>query len=61
LLDIKRGKWSLESVKNLSENLFAEAKAARDTSTLPPKPDREAAEKLLIDLVSAHLKTTEGR
>lgn len=61
LLDIKRGKWSLESVKNLSENLFAEAKAARDSSALPPKPDREAAERLLIELVSAHLRTTEGQ
>ncbi len=55
LLDIKRGKWALAAVKELASTLFAEAKAARESSPLPPEPDRQAAEALLISLVSEHL------
>jgi uncharacterized protein len=51
LLSIKRGGWALAEVKALASELFAEALAARDASRLPEGPDREAAERLLVDLV----------
>ena len=56
LIDIKRGKWTLPAVKSLAAELFAEAQTAKDASQLPSEPDRDAAERLLIDLVSGHLK-----
>lgn len=51
LLDIKAGKWKLEDVKALAEQLFAEVRAARDTSPLPEEPDREGAERLVVEIV----------
>lgn len=51
LLDIKSGKWKLEDVKRLSDELFAEAKSARDESKLPAEPEYEKAEELLVSLV----------
>ena len=42
LLDIKRGKWPLEAVKNLSSEPFEKARVARDASPLPDSPDRGA-------------------
>lgn len=55
LIDIKRGKWKLEQVKQLSEELFAQAKVARDKSPLPDEPDREGAEALLVKLIRERL------
>jgi hypothetical protein len=52
LLAIKRGEWSIETVKECAEELFAEAKAARDRSMLPLEPSREVAEELLMDLIA---------
>lgn len=51
LLEIKRGEWGLDNVKSLSTSLFEEAKAARDRSRLPEKPDYEAAETLVIGIL----------
>ncbi len=51
LLDIKAGKWKLEDVKALSDSLFADCKTARDQSRLPPEPDHDGAERLLISLI----------
>ena len=51
LLDIKTGKWKLEDVKRLSDELFAEARSARDESKLPDEPQYDEAEKLLVSLV----------
>lgn len=51
LLDIKAGKWKLEDVKKLSDELFAEAKSARDESRLPAEPEYDKAEELLVSLV----------
>lgn len=59
LLDIKRGTWSLDAVKELSSHLFEEAKAACAASSLPPEPNREAAERLLIEIVRDHLEKTK--
>jgi hypothetical protein len=55
LLDIKRGKWALSDVKSLSAELFADIKIARDASSLPPEPDRQGAERLLVEILSEHL------
>lgn len=55
LLDIKAGRWSLEAVKELAEQLFAEIKQARDGSPLPEGPNREGAEALLIDILRSEL------
>ena len=51
LLDIKTGKWKLEDVKKLSDELFAEARSARDESKLPDGPESDLAEQLLVSLV----------
>lgn len=55
LLDIKRGRWSLEQVKKHANDLFEEIKIARDRSTLPEKPDYERAEAVLIEILHDHL------
>lgn len=55
LLDIKRGGWALSDIKELAEQLFAEIKAARDVSPLPDGPDRDRAERLLIDILRAQV------
>jgi predicted nucleotidyltransferase len=55
LLDIKRGKWPLERVKAHAEELFQAAKDARDASTLPEQPDRDGAERILVQIVKSRL------
>lgn len=52
---IKRGEWPLEEVKRHAEELFAEAKAARETSPLPDLPDRRAVNELVADITVSHL------
>lgn len=47
---IKRGGWSLDQVKTEAERLFHVVKEARARSPLPPRPDADAANALLIDL-----------
>jgi predicted nucleotidyltransferase len=59
LLDIKRGRWPLADVKTLSADLFEAAKVARDASTLPDEPDRQGAERLLVQLVRERLAAGE--
>lgn len=48
---IKQGGWSLEKVKAEAERLFALAEEAYVRSPLPPEPDRERAERLVMDMV----------
>jgi hypothetical protein len=55
LLDIKRGKWTLERVKAHADELFQAAKAARDASTLPEQPDCDGAERILVQIVKSRL------
>jgi len=38
---IKRGEWTLDAVKAHAEDLFREAKAARDAADMPETPDAE--------------------
>jgi hypothetical protein len=54
LLDIKRGAWPLEKVKNESERLFQLAQEAYVRSSLPSEPDRERAEKLCVEMVAEY-------
>jgi hypothetical protein len=52
LLDIKRGRWTLEKVKEESDRLFALAQEAFVHSPLPAEPDREAIDLLCQQVVS---------
>lgn len=58
LKDIKQGKWSLEKVKREAEALFALAREANIKSPLPPQPDYDRAEQLLIDIIKKELAKT---
>jgi len=53
LLEIKRGEWSLERVKALSDDLFKRSEDAYLASTLPAQPDREAIHNLCVQVVLA--------
>lgn len=55
LLEIKRGEWSLDQVKRLSDNLFERAEEAFVHSTLPVGPDRERILDLCIRVVREEL------
>lgn len=54
LLDIKKGEWSLEQVKNRADRLFVLAEEAYTRTNLPNEPDRNKIEKLLIELLLKH-------
>lgn len=49
--DIKTGKYTLEDVKRMANNLFLEAKEAKNMSSLPEEPDYAAAEKILLNIL----------
>jgi predicted nucleotidyltransferase len=51
LLDIKRGKWTLEQVKEESDKLFKLTEEAYVRSTLPKQPDYEKINELCIELI----------
>lgn len=51
LLSIKRGEWTLEQVKAEAERLFRLADEAYVRSRLPPKPDRDGAEKFCVEII----------
>lgn len=55
LLDIKAGKWSLESIKRLAEDLFVETKQTLMASPLPEKPEHKAVEGMLVDIIDETL------
>ena len=55
LIDIKQGKYSLEKIKEMAEDLFKKAEEAYLKSTLPNKPNCAKAEKMLIDIVSSRM------
>lgn len=55
LKDIKQGKWKLERVKQEAESLFKLAREMYATSDLPPKPDKEKAEELLMEIVEEYI------
>lgn len=53
---IKRGEWTLESVKALAERLFADARTARDASGMPDAPDYKRVSDLVADLTASSLE-----
>lgn len=55
LKGIKSGQWSLEKVKREADALFVLAREAYVRSPLPPLPDYEKAEELLISVLREHL------
>lgn len=54
LLEIKRGEWSLDRVKEEAERLFRLAEEAYVRSSLPPKPDAGKAEELCMEIVARY-------
>jgi len=48
LIDIKKGNWSLEQVKETAEKGFALAHDAKEATTLPDHPNEAAAEEWLV-------------
>jgi len=54
LLEIKRGKWSLDKVKTEADRLFKLAEEAYIRSPLPAKPDRQKAEDLVVEIISRY-------
>lgn len=54
LLDIKKGKYTLDEVKKEAESLFKLASESFIRSDLPKEPDYEGANKLLIDILDKH-------
>lgn len=55
LLDIKRGKWTLEQIKSHAKELFEDIHSAYAESTLPEGPDNEGAESLLVSILTDHI------
>lgn len=55
LLDIKAGKWKLEEIKNYAEQLFIEAKQAKDRSAMPEGPDAVKASSLLVEIIESYV------
>jgi hypothetical protein len=55
LLDIKHGKWQLETVKLLAAELFEEARVAHENSELPEEPDKDTVEQLMMQMILGRL------
>lgn len=53
LIDIKQGKYKLEDIKVMADDLFSDASKAFITSQLPTKPDTEKANELLVSMIGA--------
>jgi hypothetical protein len=58
LLDIKKGQYSLEYIKLQSEKLFGLVEQAYINSPLPPKPDKDKIEVLMMKLISDYHSIT---
>jgi predicted nucleotidyltransferase len=59
LLDIKKGKWSLEDIKKVAEIMFKTLLMARNNSKLPDNPDREKAEEIVSEIIYSYLITED--
>jgi len=55
LTDIKDGKYSLEEIKDQADKKFSLIEKSKDESPLPDKPNYEAAELLLINIIQESL------
>lgn len=61
LLEIKKGQWSIDKVKEEANRLFANAEEAFIHSKLPDKPDRQAAELLLSRIILGYYRIKQER
>ncbi len=52
LLNIKNGKWTLNKVKTLANDLFNDMENARELTELPDEPDYKFINNLLIEILS---------
>jgi predicted nucleotidyltransferase len=55
LLQIKKGEWSLDRVKDESDRLFKDLKKACDESTLKDEPNKEKIEKVLFTILYSYI------
>jgi predicted nucleotidyltransferase len=55
LYSIRVGAYTQEEVKKMADDLFAEAKEALKTTSLPEEPDREGIHNLTCDLIRSTL------
>lgn len=56
LLEIRRGEWGLERIKDEYNRLRLAVQEAEKLSPLPPKCDREAVNKLVVEAMLYHWK-----
>lgn len=56
LLEIRRGEWGLERIKDEYNRLRLAIQKAEKTSPLPPKCNREAVNKLIVEAMIYHWK-----
>jgi predicted nucleotidyltransferase len=56
LIKIKQGYYTLDQIKVIATNLFKEAEEAYNKSTIPDRPDKEAIESLLIEMLKEHFE-----
>lgn len=55
LIDIKQGKYTLEQIQTLAEDLFKKTEMAFLTSKLPERPDYKKANELLIEIIESKM------
>lgn len=53
-IDIKKGYWSLDRIKEEADTLFAENRVAFDSSPLPYTPDKSKAERFCVELIEEY-------
>jgi len=61
LIDIKQGKYKLEEIQAMAEDLFKVSQEALVRSPLPPKPDFFKAEKLLMQIIERALDESRSK
>jgi len=60
LMEIRRGEWSLEKVFAKAAEAEIELKVAHEESTLPARPDYDAANRLCCDLIAERIVKLRG-
>lgn len=60
LLEIKKGEWTLEQVKNEADRGFALAEQAYINSTLPVGPDKEKVNQLAVKVIETAMNELYG-
>lgn len=55
LLEIKKGEWTLEQIKNESDKLFKRIETCYDSSKLKNEPDYDKANDLCMEILKEHM------